>query len=88
MGLGNFASNTGSNSSVQSYNRYWTSSQVSPYGWAQDFTPYYQQIQSKSDDSRVRPIRAFANNIKYLWSTGDTISAITVSPTQSNKYWV
>ena len=88
IGLGNFASNTGSNSSVQSYNRYWTSSQVSPYGWAQDFTPYYQQIQSKSDDSRVRPIRAFANNIKYLWSTGDTISAITVSPTQSNKYWV
>ena len=91
IGIGNFNTNTGPNSSVTSTNRYWTSSQVTPYGWAQDFTPYYQQIVGKSELCRVRPIRQFATGIpfsSYLWSTGATTTSIGVNPTSTTQYWV
>ncbi len=90
QGLGNFINNTGPNNSVKMYNRYWTSSQVSlPNGWAQDFSPYYQQVNSKSEPSRVRPIRQFAPSIStYLWSTGATTASINVTPYATTQYWV
>ncbi len=90
QGHGNFVNNTGPNNSVIMYNRYWTSSQVSiPNGWAQDFSPYYQQVVSKLELNRVRPIRQFAlSSTTYLWSTGDTTSKINVSPTMNTQYWV
>jgi DNA/RNA endonuclease YhcR with UshA esterase domain len=85
-GLGDFAPNS------NSYNRYWTSSQAAPEnGWAQDFTPYYQQVNGKSELSRVRPIRQFISSLPfstYRWSTGATTAIINPTPTQTTTYWV
>jgi hypothetical protein len=89
-GLGGFINSNGSQ-----YNRYWTSSQINSHNvWAQDFTPYYQQIIPKSDQAKIRPVRQFATETfqpTFLWSTGETSSSITVTPAianTTNTYWV
>jgi hypothetical protein len=89
-GLGGFV-----NSNGNQYNRYWTSSQINSHNvWAHDFTPYYQQVVPKSDQNKIRPVRQFATETfqpTYLWSTGQTTSSITVTPTQAGgpiTYWV
>ena len=89
-GLGNFINTNGSQ-----WNRYWTSSQINAQTvWAHDFTPYFQQVVWKSDQAKIRPVRQFATETfqpTYLWSTGQTTSSITVTPTQAGgpiTYWV
>ena len=86
LGVGNFI-----NSNGNQWNRYWTSSQIGAFAYAQDFTPYFQQITQKVNQNKVRPIRQFATGTPfstYLWSTGATTASISVNPTSTTQYWV
>jgi hypothetical protein len=86
LGVGNFI-----NSNGNQWNRYWTSSQIGAFAYAQDFTPYFQQITQKVNQNKVRPIRQFATGTPfstYLWSTGATTVSISVNPTSTTPYWV
>jgi hypothetical protein len=86
LGVGNFI-----NSNGNQWNRYWTSSQIGAFAYAQDFTPYYQQITQKVNQNKVRPIRQFATGTpftSYKWTSGATTASINVNPTTTTQYWV
>jgi hypothetical protein len=86
LGIGDFI-----NSNGNQWNRYWTSSQIGAYAYAQDFTPVYTQITLKNNQNKVRPVRQFASGAPlstYLWSTGDTTQNISVVPDSTTQYWV
>lgn len=74
---------------------YWSSTEFSDsQAWRMRFGEGYLQVAGKSSSFRVRAVRSFsysgmqAQTLSYLWNTGATTSAITVSPVQTTTYTV
>lgn len=70
------------------------SSGINGGAWVQNFSngsTYPEYRAGYQNAGLLRLMRRFGNettNTKYKWSTGDSTSTLTVSPTQTTTYWV
>lgn len=68
---------------------YWTSTEKdASSAYIVYFSFGYLNDDIKTNPYHVRAVRSFTNEPNYLWSTGDTTSTITVTPSQTTEYTV